>query len=260
MRDLRWRLMGQFFWLYSGVTLFGVAILTLSNVCINGSTIQELQQYNFKALFAQAISGVSIFQIFTFLRLRIVRHYFRQRQEPAIVRAVWQRLIRFPAEMFWVMVIFGLIVSPLYHIFESASLGETLRDNLWEVVEAFLFEQTLSLILAILFYTLIRRLLRPYILTLPSEKMWEFPRTTLLTPLTISFTSLMLITILSPSLYVLRMLSTGTLVNPWIMFSVAGSALAFGLILFLLLAWQFQDELQVLIRGILSLLEAMACG
>lgn len=255
MRVLSWRLMGQFFWLYLGVTLFGVAIITLNNVFIGGFTIQELRQYNLGALFAQAISGVSLFQIFTFLRLRIVRRYFRQRQDQTVVSAVWQRLIRFPSEIFWVMLIFGFSASALYHILDSVMMKESLRANFWELAEAVLFEQMLSLILAILFYTLIRRLLRPYILALPSERMWEFPRTTFLTPLTISFTSLTLITILSPSLYVLRMISSGIPVNPWVMFSVAGSALAFGLILFLLLAWQFRDELQVLIRGMLSLLE-----
>ncbi|KUO79103.1 MAG: hypothetical protein APF81_09405 [Desulfosporosinus sp. BRH_c37] len=255
MRDLSRRLMGQFFRLYLGVTLFGVSIITLDNVYIEGSTIQELRQYNFGALFAQAISGVSIFQIFTFLRLRIVRRYFQQIQEHAVVSAVWQRLSRFPSEVFWAMLIFGFIASLLYHILEAVMTGASLRANLRELAQAVLFEQTLSLILAILFYTLIRQLLRPYILALPSERMWEFPRTTFLTYLTISFTSLMLITILSPSLYVLRMISSELPVNPWVMFSVAGSTLAFGLFLFLLLAWQFQDELRLLIQGLLSLLE-----
>ena len=255
MGDLSRRLMWQFFWLYLAVTMFGIAILTLSNLFIGGFTIQELRQYNLGALFVQLISGVSIFQSFTFLRLRIIRRYFRQIQDQTALCAVWKRLSRFPSEIFWVMLIFGFFASSLYHILDSVLMGESLRANIGELAEVILFEQTLSLILAILFYTLIRRLLRPYILALPSERMWEFPRTTLITPLTISFTSLMLITILSPALYVLRMISSEIPVNPWVLFSIAGSTLAFGLILFLLLAWQFQDELRLLIHGLLSLLE-----
>ncbi|GAB6173135.1 hypothetical protein JCM15765_26130 [Paradesulfitobacterium aromaticivorans] len=249
------RLMWKFFLLYLGVSLFGATVITLGNIFVNGAPLEELRQYDLKALSFQVSGGVIIFQLFTLIRLRPVLRYFRQLRDKAAVSSVWNRLIRFPAEMFWGMVIFGLIVSPLYHIFDHFLSDPAHQDLPWEDAIAILYEQTLSLTLAILFFILIRRLLRPYILSLPTEGMREFPKSTFLTPLLISFTCLMLIAILLPTFYVLRIISAGAQVNVWMMVSFAGSTLPFGLTLFVLLGWQLRSEVQVLINGILSLVE-----
>ncbi len=247
--------MWKFFLLYLGVSLYGATVITVGNIFVNGISLEELRQYSLKALFFQVSSGVIIFQILTFIRLRPVLRYLQSRPDQAPVSLVWKRLISFPTEMFWGMVLFGLVVSPLYHIIDYLISEPSHRDLLWENALAILYEQTLSLTLAILFFILIRRLLRPYILRLPTEGIREFPRSSFLRPLLLSFVSLMLIAILLPTFYVLRITAAGAQVDVRMMVSFAGSTLPFGLTLFLLLGWQFRSEVEVLISAILSLLK-----
>jgi len=247
--------MWQFFLLYFAVALFGVGIITLDNVFIYRLTFRELWPFNVIALSVQVVSAVLIFQVFTLIRLRQVRRFFLFEPDPARLTLVWQRLIHFPAEIFWIMVVFGLIASPLYHIAYLLSSGEPLQVYIMEAAQAILLEQTLCLILAILFYTLLRRVLRPYILSLPTDGMRDFRPATILNPLSISFTSLILIATLGPGEYVLTATSSGQPVNLLVMFAISGVSLGFALFLFLLLVLQFRDELRVLISGIFSLLE-----
>lgn len=252
------RLMWQFFCLYLGLGLFGMFIITLDNIFIGGYSFDYLLKFNLKAVTVQVITLVVLFQTITLLRLGLLRNYW-SRPDGIDLKAVWKRLIKFPGEMFWGMVIFGLISGPLFHLANLRTAGRKLNDldmkYLWALMKSLLFEQTLVLILAILIFTMIRRLLRPIIINLPSESLKELSGGTFLKPLAVCFTSLMLITILSPAMYVFRMLSEGKVINPWLMLSIAGFALFFGITIFLLLVWQFRDELQVFIRGMLSLLE-----
>lgn len=252
------RLMRQFFLLYLGVGLFGMFLITLDNIFIGGLSLDYLLRFNLKAVSVQVISLAVIFQIITLLRLRPLKHFWYKSENTGL-KAVWLRLIQFPGEMFRGMIIFGWVAAPPFHLAVLWAAGLQFNDleqkHLWNLMKSFLFEQTLVLILAILLYTMIRRLLRPIIISLPSESLKEFPRATFLRPLVMSFISLVLITILSPAIYVFRILSEKETLNPWLMLSISGFALFFGVTVFLLLVWQFRDELQVLIRGILSLLE-----
>lgn len=254
MRNSSTGMMWRFFFLYVGVMLFAVSVLTVDNIVVNGQPLNKLALYNLKVVFLQGATGVSLFQAITFIRLRPALQYLSRGGEEAPVAFVWRRLIRFPDEMFWGMVIFGILMSILYHfIFPDP----TIISAPWEVGVALMSEQTLSLIMAILFYTVIRLLLRPYILNLPSAGMKELPPASFIKPLTISFFSLILIAVLRPVFYVLRV-TVGSPREPldiWVMFALAGSALIFGLFLFLLLAWQLRTEIQELIRGLFSLLQ-----
>jgi len=235
------KLMWHFFLLYCGVTIFGMLTVTVDNLFVNGLTLKSLTEYNLKAISIQALSMVAIFQLFTSFRLR----------QPL----VWIRLTRFPIEMFWTMLIFGLLASPLYHLVGTLLTEPSKRDKPWEIAVAILYEQILCLILAILLFTLIRRLLRPYILNLPDEELRVFSQSTFIKPLTLSFTSLLLIGVLRPLEYVLFNLTTNKPLDPLALLLIASSTIIFGLILYLLIICQFRDEVRVLIRGMLSLLE-----
>lgn len=233
--------MWHFFLLYCGVTIFGMLTVTVDNLFVNGLTMKSLAEYNLKAISIQAISMVAIFQLFTHLRLR----------QPL----VWTRLTRFPLEIFWTMIVFGLLASPLYHLVGILLTEPSQRDKPWEIAVAILHEQILCLILAILLFTLIRRLLRPYILNLPNEEQRVYSQSTFIKPLTLSFTSLLFIGDLRPLEYVLSKLTGNKSIDPMALLQISGSTILFALILYLLLIWQFRDEVHVLIRGMLSLLE-----
>jgi hypothetical protein len=153
--------MWQFLLLYLVVALCGDMVINLNNIFIYGIPLRDLWPYYVVALVIETVFGVLVFEAFTLIRLRKVRRYFLSGFDEASQALVWQRLIRFPTEMFWTMVCFGLAASFLFHFFDPSLRGEQLPQLISDVLQPVFFEQTLSLILAIMFYILIRRLLRP---------------------------------------------------------------------------------------------------
>lgn len=241
MSQFRSKLMWQFFLLYCGVMFFGMVTITMDNLFINGVSLKKLTQFNFIAISLQAFCAVLIFQLYTTIRLR-----------PPLT---WIRLTRFPVEIFWAMMIFALITSPLYHLVQNLLEEPANRDQLWSVALSILFEQSLCLGLAILLFTLIRRLLRPYILRLSQEEITNFSSSTLLKPLILSFTSLLIVCVLRPIKYVIYRSIADKPLEPQVLLLITFSTILYAIFLYLLLIWQYRDELRVLIQGILSLSE-----
>lgn len=248
-------LMYRFLGLYLGVSLFGMGVITLNNLVIWGQTWGQLLTYNLWAMSVQVLCLVLLFQSMTIVRLRKVCLFLRgEKGEDAT--GIWHTLLRFPYEMFWGMVLFGLFASPLYHGVRVWMKGGSLVEAWgWRFLDHFLFEQTVCLMLAILFFSLIRRLLRPYILLIPEEHMKGFRRSTVLRPLLLSFISLHLISVLSLIRYVLKAELKGRPMDPSILFSIGGFTTLFGIVLFYLLVREFRREFQLMLGGLQSLLK-----
>lgn len=241
MRELSSKLKWQFFFLYCGVITFGMVTVTADNLFVNGESLKSLTEYNFKAITVQAFCAVLLFQIYTLFRLR----------RPLS----WKRLTSFPIEMFWAMMIFALITSPLYHLFDTLLSEPSKRDEPWSIALSVLSEQILCLILAILLFTLIRRLLRPSLLSFPSDEPQDFTQSTFVKPLMLSFVSLIFISVLRPIKYILFRLLMDKPIEIHLLLLIAVTTTIFSLILYLLLVWQFRDETRFLIQGLLSLLD-----
>lgn len=235
------KLLWQFFFLYCGVMIFGMITITADNLFINGVSLKRLSQFNFKAISLQAFCAVTIFQIYTMIRLR-----------PPLT---WKKLTRFPMDIFWAMMIFAMITSPLYHIADTFFTEPAKRDQPWAIALSITFELSLCLGLAILLFTLIRRLLRPYILKLSQEEIPNFIPSSFIKPLILSFTSLLIICVLRPIKYVIYRVITDKPIEPSGLLLVAFTTVLYALILYFLLIWQYRKELRSLIQGILSLLE-----
>lgn len=241
MRGLNTKLKWQFFLLYCGVIAFGMATVTADNLFVNGKSLQSLTEYNFKAITIQAFCAVLIFHFYTLFRLR-----------PPLS---WKRLTYFPTEIFWAMMIFALVTSPLFHIFDAIFSTPENRDEPWSIALSVISELTLCLILAILLFTLIRRLLRPSLLNFPNEEPQDFAQSTFVRPLMLSFVSLIFISVLRPIKYILFRIFMDKPIEVHLLILIALTTTIFSIILYLLLIWQFRDEMRFLIRGLLSLLD-----
>jgi len=241
-------LLSSFFWVYLGVSIFGAVIITLDNLFINGLTLKSLMVYNFKAVTMQIMGLLVVFQVYGTIRLRIVRRFFIGEQVDSY--QVRKRLLRFPAEMFWAMVLFGLVGSPLYHYRQILAFN---LDDFLRFVKSFCFEFSLVLLLAVLLFTLLRRRIRPILVQLVDEEADQVRSTTILTPLLITFISLMLIMMLSMSFYILNSLLYGKPLQLSVLFSIGLFTLLFGIVLFVLIVAEFRRDLRVLIDGIHAL-------
>ncbi|MDT3705111.1 MAG: PP2C family protein-serine/threonine phosphatase [Thermincola sp.] len=252
------RLMWQFFWLYLGIALFGAALITVNNIFINGSSIKHLMTYNLKGIAVQVAALAIIFQAITFLRLAEVRRFLREGDRQANLPLVWNRLINFPNEVFWGMVVFALINSPLFHIGQHLALGQSLinwdRFQIYSDIKSFFFEQAICLMLAILFYIFTRRIIRPYLLTLPGQGLTGLKQSTFMKPLMITFCSILLITVFSISWYVLRTVLLDKPLEFPVLLGIGGFNVIFGFFILAILASEFRRELMLLLKAMSSLL------
>ncbi len=100
----------------------------------------------------------------TYWRLYPVLRYFRV-QPPHVAKSiVFDRLMRFPLELFWGMVLLSIVFIVLYHGSEIMMGSRALAsiDNAARLLNSVLSELSLSLILAILLFSITRHLLRSY--------------------------------------------------------------------------------------------------
>lgn len=237
--------LSSFFWLYVGVSIFGAVVITLDNLFINGLTFQSLLDYNLKAIGLQIIGLLLLFQGYSFIRLRVVQRFLRG--EPLDGIQVKKRLLQFPSDMFWAMVLFGLTTSPLYHHKEILAFS---MPDLIRFIKSFCFEFSVILLLAVLLYTFLRRKIRPILLQLTDINTDQVRPTTILTPFLITFMSLMLIMMLSLCFYILKTVQTATPVDLTVLFSIGGFNLLVGMFLFILILSEFRRDLRKIIDKI----------
>ncbi len=234
-------------------------MITLNNLYINGFSWGELIRFNIKAkLFIALLCVISLLAL-SFLKLRNVLRFIDGTERVQDISKVWHSLLHLPHYIFSSMLVFGIIVSPTYHLFDKWRKGTSL--NVWGnedtllFIRDFLFDESLSLTLAVLFFILIRHSVRTYLLKLPmldlEDRDWK---TSFIRPLLITFVSIILITIFSTLWYVLNSIVLETPIYLPVLFGIAIITFLFGLSLFLLLILEFRRELQLLIQSIRSLI------
>ncbi|MBP1933497.1 PP2C family protein-serine/threonine phosphatase [Ammoniphilus resinae] len=246
------------FFLYLGIALFGALIITLGNLYINGSTIAKLLKYNLKAIAVQVLFLLVLFQIFSLVRLKTI--WKPKHSEQVKDSLIWQRLLYFPSETFWSMVIFGLLAGPLFHIFDLLLRRRSIAMlTQWEwlsQIKSFFYEQAIVLMLAILLYTFIRRLLRPYILQLPVETMKEMKPRTLVYHFAIIFSSLFLVSLFSILWYIFNRSLQGKSIDLWVLLAITGFITLFSCSIFTVHVLEFRREIRIFIDRIYSLLNS----
>lgn len=252
------QLMYRLLWIYASVALFGVILISLNNLFINGFSWEELIRFNLKAKLLIGLLMVISFLLLSYIRLRKVLQFLDRSDQAHEITMVWHRLLLMPHEIFLGMLVFGVIVSPVYHLIDFWLLDRPFfhwgKEELLVFVRDFLFDQSLTLTLAVLLHSLLRHRLRSYLLTLPALKSGEVEwKTSFIRPLLLTFISIVLITIFSMMWYVLNSIVLETPIHLFVLSCIALVTFAFGLLLFLLLTLEFRRELQLMIEGIISL-------
>lgn len=256
MKSLYKMLMWKFFTLYFCVMVFGVSILTLSNLYVMGARVEDLLKYNIGAVLLEGFVGTLFLQGVTIAGLKNTRSLLKGliKSEEHYYKA-WNEMVLFPSRILWGMAGFGIAASVFYHTGEMLYYGDKLSEIFLKLASIVLFEQTLSLILALLFFTGARRLLRPYILRIPGTLINKFHKTTFYNNLLIIFCSLLIIVIYSIQWYVLD----GTLkAKPLSISFLAYLSLfdiCFGIVIFSFFIREIKDDFSVLIEAMTSLLK-----
>src|SRR5690606_27706229 len=113
-----------------------------------------------------------------------VNRYFLGKEDHLNSGHVLHRLHRFPAELFaWLMVI-SLGMSLLYHLASYKYYGGDFlsRQALADVLGSLFSEIALSATLAVMVYSMLRRMLRPYVQQLQKTTVNDLQKTSLARP------------------------------------------------------------------------------
>lgn len=259
MKKTGFSFMLRLFWIYAGVALFGTLLISLNNLFINGFSWEELIRFNLKAKLFIALLMIISFMLFSYLRLKSILYIIDDGGKNKDVELIWSKLLLLPHEVFASMLIFGVFVSPAYHIIDLWMLGRPLflwgKEDILIFLRDFFFDQSLTLTLAVLLYSLLRYNLRSLLIQLSVIKLQLIQwKASFLRPLLLTFISIFLITIFSIAGYIINAIAFDKTIHLTILFSIAFVSFAFGLFLFLFSAKEFMHELQVMIRGIHSLI------
>lgn len=257
MRHIHISFMWKFFILYFCIMLFGVLILTMSNIFILGARIEELLDYNLLILLFEGIFGVLFLQLVTMAGLKNTRKLLKDtiKSEEHYYTA-WNEMVSFPSRIFWGMAGFGVAASLLYHIGERLYYHDPLNMIYFIKLAAIvLFEQSLSLILALLFFTGARHLLRLYVLLIPGTLISKFRKTTFYNNLFIIFSCLLIVTIYSILWYVLDSTVNKRPLSISFLAYLSLFDFCFGIVIFRIFIKEIRDDFNVLIEAMTSLLK-----
>ena len=259
MKKPGYQLMARLFWIYTGVALFGTLLISLNNLYINSFSWEELIRFNLKAKLFIALLMIVSFMLFSYLHLKTILHLLDGQNKSNNVEQIWNKLLLLPNVVFAAMLIFGVIVSPCYHIIDMWLQGRSIflwvYEDLLLFLRDFLFDQSLTLTLAVLLYSLLRYHLRSLLIQLSVIKLNQIQwKASFLRPLLLTFISILLITIFGMIGYVINAIIFGYQIQLFVLFNIALVTFIFGLCLFLFLAKEFIHELQVIIRSIHSLI------
>lgn len=247
-------LMLKFLLFYICIMLFGVSILTLSNIFVLGWNLESLLQFNIVALLGEGVCGTLILQGVTMAGLRHTRKLFQGTTDKEEKYRAWTELVQFPSRIFRGMAIFGVAASILYHSGEMLFTGDKLGSIILPLIPTVLFEQTLSLILALLFFTGGRHLLRPYIRSILPDYIQEFRKTTFYNNLLMIFCCLLIVIIYSTLWYILDRTLGKKVVSVRFIVYLSLFDLGFGVAIFTFFIRELKYDFGLLIDAMLSLL------
>lgn len=255
MKRLFGALMVKFLILYLSIMLFAVTLLILSNMYVLGWSMADLLRYNIGSVLLEGFFGTVILEIITMAGLRNTCGLSGGDACPGKnYCASWKEMVLFPSRIFRGMVIFGAAASVFYHAEDViARFRPSNSADYMQLAVTILFEQNLSLILAILFFTGARRLLRPYILKIPGSEIGDFRSATFTKNLLIIFFSLLLINVLTPLSYILACGIDSAVPSMTTLLSIFLFDLCFALAVCLLTVKELKHDFSALLKAMDSL-------
>lgn len=251
---LMWRLAA----IYAAALAMGTVALTFNNVFLLGSKISALLTFNLPFIGLTDIIMLVLLLAFTRIRLHPVWRDLNEGVSTERREAVVRRLLRLPYEIFWGMLFLCSAGIAAYHLSEMAYFGRSFRDldgkRLAQLAQNVVAELLLSLLLAVMFFVLLRRMFRNDLSRLQVEALAPERPGTFMLPLLITFGSCYSIVVLSVLRTILLAGQNGEAVGVGVMSGLFLFYFAFGLVIYMLVISQFRGELRELIRGIRELL------
>lgn len=255
---IRFRLFARIFGLYASVSFFGVIVITLHNLYINRLPLSEFFRFQFFIKLMLGVLLVVLFQSITWLRLRRVHSYLSGGGGTEARYAAWRSLIAFPSEMFGGMIVYGLIVSPAYHLSMTVRSGSELselsaaRGRL--LLENLLFDQALTLTLAVVFYTALSRICRGYLAQISGEDEAIAKPSSFVRSILVTYMALYLITVFSMLWYTVNAISAGLEARLSVLSGIGAACLLLATAVFSGEALDYRDRFRELLARIQSIL------
>jgi serine phosphatase RsbU (regulator of sigma subunit) len=249
--------------IYLVVVIFGITVITLHNLYINNLPLTHFFQTYFWIKCLMGCLLIVLFHLYSRWRLSAVYRYLRQTDAHGDKhghgrQAAWTRLLRFPAEIFWAMIVYGLTISPAYHL--SLFFLQEDRMSRWSmpqglyILENLLFDQALTLMLATLFYAILRRFSRTYLAKIGHYEIRDMQPSSFVAPLVMTFVSLLLISLFSMLWFVTNSVSSDREIQLTSLFAIALTVFAVGVVLFVMQAVEHRNSFREMIHNIRSLM------
>ncbi len=256
---VRSRLFSRLLRLYVSVVLFGVFLITLHNLYTNRLPLREFFQFHFFIKLMLGVLFVLLFQSVTFLRLRHVGRCLSGEGGADGRKAAWRSLIAFPSEVFWGMIVYGLVVSPAYHFLVTARQRGGWPDlpagQGWLLLENLLFDQALTLTLSVVFYTALSGICRDYLADISGEDSAIARPSNFVASLLVTYTALYLITAFSMLWYISNSITAGHEVRLPVLAGIGAACLLMASWVFSRGALDFRDRFRVLVSRIREILK-----
>ncbi|CAM4164367.1 serine/threonine-protein phosphatase [Paenibacillus alkaliterrae] len=252
----------RLFAVYIAALYGGSLFIFLNNMVINGRTLRQLLQFNIPfVLLSDLVLAVLLLGI-SYWRLGPVLRYFRRfRLEDRVDKeAVFNRLVRFPMELFRGMILLSLLFIFLYHFFEIMTGRRALHSlDAWlGLANTVVRELSLSFILSFLLHSASRRLLRGYAIQLDMKTIAEDMRHSAVRFIALSVFICFVITFAPASRVIVQSEPGHIRLGDFILLSVIYAVFAIGM--FALYISQLRKELSMLVNRLYALSRGMKTG
>ncbi|WP_135551730.1 PP2C family protein-serine/threonine phosphatase [Paenibacillus cymbidii] len=248
--------------LYALVAATGIVFISCSNLLVLNIAFADLLTYSIPATGGGCVLFAAFLQTLSWRRLRRFAPLLRERREaPASPALQAQRqlalaeLQRFPSVIFAATLAFALLLSLAYHLLQAILFVPAeerwSRGTLLDFLYMILSEQALALTLAIVAYTLLRRMMRPHVLRLRFADTAGMRRTAIAGPFVLAFFSCLAIVLIETLQHLHDRSGEPILVRPLLAMIAIYALFSFGI--FALLASGLGRELRTVIDGMRAL-------
>lgn len=258
------RLLGRLYFFYMLALLLGTSFIFLNNIFLHGIPWVELLRFNVPfvmgsdVVLALLLLGITHGRLRPFIRFLKAGTSHGRGGGSGDQTVLFRRLTRFPTELSVGMLGLSVLFMAAYHVSEAVFSGVPHEPS--ELLDNLLSELSISLVLAILLFTLARVQLRPYVRLLRVDSLEGFHSRTLLHSIVYTSAGCLAFTMAASIRFILSRGRQGEAFD-WIGFSwYTGIYAGFGLAIFALHLLDLRRQLGSLIRSLHSLYRSSKAG
>ncbi|WP_409344499.1 PP2C family protein-serine/threonine phosphatase [Paenibacillus sp. MBLB4367] len=250
-------LMGRFLGMYMVSAGAGIGIIMFMNVYGLQLGLEELLYDTIPILLVFLLLFVLLLLGFTRYRLRGVIAYMNGKRPDMSASEAFQRMLRFPVEIFWTVMGVAAVFTLLFHLYDYGAEGIALllrsSADRWYLIFLMMYELSLSQMLAVLLFSGSRASLRPFLLRMNAFSLPNLPGNSFHRSLLLMFVSGVLLSVIS----LVQTIISKTFNEEALSFSqllvMAAVTSAFGLCTLMLPLLQFRREIRLLTARLFAL-------